>query len=123
VRILTDETVARSTVVALREAGNDVLDVHEAGLAGSDDLAIAARAVSEDRIVVTHDKDFADLLRFQIAPHKGSIVLRLRDPSPTATTAVLRMFLSGVPEGYVEGKIIILSESGFRARIIKAADA
>ena len=36
-RILTDETVSRSTIVMLRGLGHDVADVREAGISGAPD--------------------------------------------------------------------------------------
>ena len=62
-KILTDETVSNSTIQFLRNLGNDVLDVREVGLGGKPDEDVAAFAQAEQRIIVTHDKDFGDLLR------------------------------------------------------------
>jgi len=115
-RILTDETVANSTIALLRHLGHDVADVREVGLGGSADEDIAALAKSERRVVITHDKGFGDLLRFEPGSHCGAIVLRLRLPTPDATNAVLSTFVCSVPDDYAFGRLIILSERGFRSR-------
>jgi len=117
-KLLTDETVARSTISLLRDQGHDVLDVREAGLAGAEDEAVSALARSKGRIIITHDKDFGDFLRLQSASHRGAVVLRLKDPSPSSTNKALLGMLSAVTEDYLTDKIVILTERGFRARKI-----
>jgi hypothetical protein len=57
-RLLTDENLARSVVVRLREAGHDCLSVKES-MRGAADADILARAVAESRVLVTFDKDLA----------------------------------------------------------------
>ncbi|MCX6376252.1 MAG: DUF5615 family PIN-like protein [Armatimonadetes bacterium] len=57
--------MSRSTIVMLRGLGHDVADVREAGISGAPDEDVCALATSERRIIVTHDKDFADHLRLQ----------------------------------------------------------
>jgi predicted nuclease of predicted toxin-antitoxin system len=121
-RILTDETVARSTVKMLREAEHDVVDVKEAGLAGSTDSHVAALAREQRRVIVTHDKHFGDILRLEAFKHIGAIVLRLKDVSPESTNSALARFLSLTNDNYAVGKVVILSERGYRARDIDTSD-
>lgn len=118
-RILTDETVSKSTISFLRSLGNDVVDVREVGLGGKPDEEVAAFAQAEERIIVTHDKDFGDLLRLQSMSHRGSVVLRLRDPSPDSTNRALSHLLSRVDEDYLIDRLIIVTERGLRARLLR----
>ena len=46
---------------------------------GLDDLSILQRAFAEDRIVVTCDKDYGELVYRLGQPHKGVVLLRLED--------------------------------------------
>ena len=39
-------------------------------------------ANNENRIVISHDKDFANLINNRLLPHKGVILLRFIDQSP-----------------------------------------
>jgi len=120
-RVLTDETVAKSTVALLRDLGCDVKDVRESGMAGSTDEDVAAAAKSDRRLVVTHDKDFGDLLRFRPGLHCGAVVLRLRDMSPRCTNRVLKAFLETATEDYLLESLVILTEHGFRRRRLGSA--
>ena len=115
-RILADETLAKSTLAVLRDLGHDVVDVREVGLGGTPDEGVAAFAKAQSRVVITHDKDFGDLLRFQPGSHCGAIILRLRPPTPSSSNAVLSTFLDAVSDEYPLGKLIILTARGFRSR-------
>jgi predicted nuclease of predicted toxin-antitoxin system len=59
-RILANENVSSTVIQILRDHGHDVLSVKES-LRGEKDPAILARAQAEERLVVTHDKDFGEL--------------------------------------------------------------
>lgn len=76
-RFLTDENIARSILVGLRDAGHDVLSVTES-MTGLPDCEILARAMAEARIVVTFDKDFGELaFRSQLPASCGVVLFRV----------------------------------------------
>ncbi len=77
-RFLADECCDAGLVAALRDDGHDVLYAVES-LRGVPDDEILTRAFSENRILLTEDKDFGDL------------VYRLRRPARTADSVVRRM--------------------------------
>ncbi len=81
-RFLTDENIAKSLVRALREKGHDVKDIKEEKLFGTPDKEIFNLAKTEDRIILTHDKDFNNLLDFPLQPHNGIILIRYNDLFP-----------------------------------------
>ena len=61
----------------LRRRGDDVLSVKESMRSEQDDV-ILSRAQAEERIVVTHDKDFGELaFRARLPASCGVILLRL----------------------------------------------
>ena len=74
--LLTDENIDPAVVSFLRRSRFDVLDVVEARLIGSTDRSLLQLAVSEGRVVVTHDSDFGTLAIRQTAPVIGIIYLR-----------------------------------------------
>jgi predicted nuclease of predicted toxin-antitoxin system len=59
-RIVANENVSATVIARLRADGHDVLSVKET-MRGRGDPAILARAQTEERLVVTHDKDFGEL--------------------------------------------------------------
>jgi predicted nuclease of predicted toxin-antitoxin system len=78
-RFLLDESADARLVPYLRANGHDVTSLvtdYPAGLPVPDVLATAVR---EQRILITNDRDFGDLVFLQEQPHVGVILFRLGD--------------------------------------------
>jgi predicted nuclease of predicted toxin-antitoxin system len=83
-RFLANENVTGTVIQELRQRGHDVLAVKESMRSEQDDV-ILARAQAEQRIVVTHDKDFGELaFRSQLPASCGVILFRLAGTEPDA---------------------------------------
>ncbi|HID24352.1 MAG TPA: hypothetical protein EYP14_18395 [Planctomycetaceae bacterium] len=81
-RIIADENVSGSVIRVLRDRGHDVLSVKESMRSESDE-AVLARAQVDQRLVVTHDKDFGELaFRYGLPANCGVILLRLSGADP-----------------------------------------
>ncbi len=74
-RWLADECVAAPLVVFLRTGGHDVFYVAESA-AGLNDSDVISLALREDRLLLTEDKDFGDLVfrRKRLVP--GVVLMR-----------------------------------------------
>jgi predicted nuclease of predicted toxin-antitoxin system len=80
-QILANENFPGDAVASLRMAGYDVAWVREDS-PGSADLQILERAQTEDRILMTFDKDFGELaFRFGLPASCGIILFRISTPS------------------------------------------
>ena len=77
-KLLADECCDVALVEALRADGHDVLYVLES-LRGASDEEVLTRAFSEDRLLITEDKDFGELVYRLERPAIGIILLRF-DP-------------------------------------------
>lgn len=84
-RFLTDENVPRVVVVALEAAGHDVAWVAAVDPSASD-TNVLARAIRENRILLTFDKDFSELAAATVLPSSCGVVL-LRLPAPKSEDA------------------------------------
>lgn len=74
-RFLADESCDSAVVRALRAAGHDVLSV--AGVSPrADDAHVVRLAVSEERILLTEDKDFGRLVFAHGERSRGVVLLR-----------------------------------------------
>jgi len=93
VRVLANENVSGDIVQALRNFGHDVLWIRTDD-PGSSDEVVLAPAHTEDRLLLTFDKDFGELaFRFGL-PISGVILLRLSASSPTRLTQVVMAALT-----------------------------
>ena len=91
-RFLVDECTGPLVAQWLRELHHDVLSVYDE-LRGLDDESIIERAYRGDYILITNDKDFGELVFRMMKPHKGVILLRLKDERPKNKIAVLKRVL------------------------------
>jgi predicted nuclease of predicted toxin-antitoxin system len=83
-RILANENFPKVLVTALRARGHDVIWVRT-NAPGSKDRAILEWATSENRILVTFDKEFGELaFRLRLPVSSGVILFRITTPSPSS---------------------------------------
>ena len=81
-RILANENITATVIKELRQRGHDVLSVKEAMRSARDEV-ILTRAQAEQRLVVTHDKDFGELaFRSGMPASCGIVLFRLSGPDP-----------------------------------------
>jgi len=78
----------------------DVEDVREIGLGSAKDREIIEYACKNDRIIVTRDKDFGEVLRYP--KHLGAIIFRL---PYTSTVKEINENLSGFLKNVKEEEI------------------
>lgn len=89
-RFLADENFPRDAVDALRADDHDVRWIRT-DAPGLNDRGVLARAVEEDRVLLTFDKDFGELaFRFGLPASCGIILFRLPTPSPQHVAQTVR---------------------------------
>jgi predicted nuclease of predicted toxin-antitoxin system len=88
----------------VREQGHDVFSVYEQAR-GLDDLTVIKKAFTENRILITNDKDFGSLIFREHHPHKGVILLRLENERSvnkiTALERVLQNYMDRLEDHFV----------------------
>ena len=89
-KFLANENVAGDAVVALREKGYDVVWIRT-DAPGSNDADVIARAMAEQRILITFDKDFGELaFRSRLPAACGIVLFRIpASSSASVATAVV----------------------------------
>lgn len=81
-RIIANENITASVIGQLRARGHDVLSVKET-LRGASDPDVLARAQADQRLVITHDKDFGELaFRSGLPANCGIVLFRLSGNDP-----------------------------------------
>jgi predicted nuclease of predicted toxin-antitoxin system len=114
VKFVVDESTGQSVVHELRRLGHDVISVHEI-FPGLDDPPILDIAVNEDRIVITNDKDFGELVYRSGLPHAGVVLFRLQDESAVNRVRMMREVLRTCGDK-LEDNFVVASERKIRIR-------
>ena len=76
-RFLLDQSTDARLLGYLRGQGHDALRVGTDVPAGLPDTEVMARAAAADRILITDDRDFGELVVRRRQPHAGVIYLRV----------------------------------------------
>ena len=113
-KLLIDSSAHGSLTPALQAVGHDVLSVAAGWPNDPGDLEILARASSEQRIVITRDKDFGELAIVQRQPHCG--IIRLWDTPAAQQFAVCQAVLAQYGTDLLAGAIITASPYRVRMR-------
>ena len=83
-RLLANEYIGPTAVALLRAAGHDVLSAKES-LRGQPDQQVLARAVADQRVLLTFDKDFGELaFRSKLPAGCGVVLFRITHVSRVA---------------------------------------
>jgi predicted nuclease of predicted toxin-antitoxin system len=98
-RFLADENIPGRLVEILRRAGHDVAWVR-IECPGLDDRVVPARAVAEQRVVITFDKDFGErAARSGLSAPSGVILVRLPLARPAETIPRIATVIGERPDG------------------------
>jgi len=113
IQFLADESCDFTVVRALRASGYDVASVQE-NSPGMEDVRVCEWANREERVIVTNDKGFGELIFRERIPNRGIILLRLRDERAANRIRVISDLLAS-HEGRIREHFVVASEA--RARI------
>ena len=92
-----DENIGGRGRDLLAAAGHDVSTVYEQGLAGASDEILFDACHAGERVLITLDHDFAQVLRFPLRKRGGVVLLELPPrASPESLLARIREFLAGL---------------------------
>lgn len=115
-RLLADECCDGDLVLLLRQAGHDVRYVAE-GDAGRGDDEVLQLAVREDRVLLTEDTDFGELVVRLGKPALGIILLRLAGEPPTVKAARVRLLLEAHADRLWNHHVVV-GRDRFRFRLL-----
>ena len=113
-QFIVDESTGRAVIEYLRWAGHSVLAISES-MPQALDKEILVRAAIEDRILITNDKDFGELVFRSGQAHHGVLLLRLRDESSANRVRVVASVLKNYADR-LAGNFVVATEKGIRIR-------
>lgn len=108
-RLLADENIARLVVISLRADGHDVMSILETAR-GISDAQVLEYAREQDRVILTHDRDFGNVLRLDVTEYAGILLIRLRKQAPEIVLERLRSFFKEHHQESIKGTLVIIAE-------------
>ena len=115
-RFLADMGVDQRIVDWLRTQGHDAIHLREQGLHRAADADIFAKAIAEDRIVLTFDLDFGEILALAGAAVVSVVLFRLYNTRTPFVQKRLEAVLAADATALEKGAIIVVEDGRHRVR-------
>ena len=118
-RFFADQCVSNSVIQILRDAGQEVLRLRDFIPVDSSDDVVLSQAQDLDAVLVSLNGDFADIVAYPPARHKGIIALQVRNHPEVVPQLMLRLidFLSAHPDqDYYRGRLVLAEVHRIRTR-------
>ncbi len=113
-KFLADESCDFIIVRALRQQGYDVTTISEIS-PGIDDPSVINRAIHENRILLTEDKDFGELVCSLKKPVKGDVLIRIDVHKRHLKWPCLKRLIND-HSSKLEGYFVVVEVGKFRFR-------
>ena len=115
-KLLADMGVSQTVVKALGQMGYDAKHLRDEGLQCLPDPLIIEKAKLEERVILTFDLDFGDLMAASKADLPSMIIFRLKNTSPQFVLNRLQNILENCAEELNVGAVVIVSDERYRVR-------
>ena len=114
--LVADENVPARAIAALRAQKIDVVSIRECH-AGMSDEAVLALAASQERILVSFDRDYGELIFKHGKPPPRSVIYLRLDPVSAEEVADMLLRLLTERAGAIDGRMVIVTRQGIRQRV------
>jgi len=117
-KFLLDENVPPAVVGFLQKKGFDAKGVYGLRIHGASDDEIMQLARQDERVFITFDKHFSNILLYPLGSHCGIIRIRIHPPLLSDILRILDQFLQKFDLTTIRGTLVVLEREGFRVRRI-----
>lgn len=100
----------------LQSSGHDVVHLRDEGLHRLTDAEVLEKAVAENRVVLTFDLDFGEILAAGGYQHASVIIFRLRDSRSNRVISRLGEVLAASADALEELAVIVVEDGRHRLR-------
>jgi predicted nuclease of predicted toxin-antitoxin system len=111
-KFILDECTGSLVGSWLRELGYQVFSVYQEAR-GATDEKLLAKAVAENWILITNDREFADKIYRENCPHRGVIFLNLENQLAANKIETLARLLAIYPD-LISDRFVVVTESQVR---------
>jgi predicted nuclease of predicted toxin-antitoxin system len=117
-KFMLDMGISPKTAVFLRNLGYDAIHLHDLKSDRSTDPAVMQMARNEERILLTHDLDFGELIAASGANAPSVIIFRLRNMNPKNVNRFLNGIITEHRDALEKGAIVSVTEGQVRVRLL-----
>jgi predicted nuclease of predicted toxin-antitoxin system len=116
--LLADENFPQASYKFLKEKGYDILHITDVGLASIPDQEVIEFSIEEDRVIITFDSDFGELIFKLDYKPKGVIYFRWKSFRPSEPGQYIDEVIE---EGIIdfEGFVTVIDRDKVRQRKIQ----
>ena len=111
-----DESLPVEVADQLQQANQEASTVYDQDLAGAVDEDIAEVCLTEGRILVTLDLDFADIRAYPPGKYPGIIVLRLKQHDKPYVLSITSRWIKALATEPIEKRLWIVDDQRIRIR-------
>ena len=117
-RFLADMGIGTRVTEWLRQAGHDVRHLRDEGLQRMPDPEVFAKAALEDRVLLTFDLDFGEIVASSGNGIVSVVLFRLHNARPLHVINRLQQTLADCSEALERGAVVVVEESRHRVRLL-----
>ncbi|MEA5489182.1 MULTISPECIES: DUF5615 family PIN-like protein [Pseudanabaena] len=115
-RFIADMGVSQTVVRSLQSLGYDAVHLRDQGLQRLPDALILDKARLEERIVLTFDLDFGDLMAASKENLPSVVIFRLKNTSPKFVWDKLQSIIAECADELKTGAIVVVTDERYRVR-------
>ena len=115
-KFIVDECIGPSVARWLIKHGHDVVSIYD-DFAGISDHMVLKKSIEENRMLITSDKDFGEIIFKNKHKHVGVLFLRLLDERPLNKIFILDKVLQNYSNELHENFIVV---TDINIRIVKS---
>ncbi len=117
-KFIADMGISQTTIKWLRDQGFNAVHVRDEMMHRAPDTEIVKKAKDENRIILTCDLDFTDIVSASGGKYPSVILLRLENETPPNVNKRLKQVIGESKKALIEGAIISVEETRHRVRLL-----
>ena len=115
-RVKLDENLPIQLKRLFMESGHDAVTVLDEGIGGATDSDVALICLTEERVLVTQDMDFADIRMYPPGEYPGIVVFRLTSRTRDDLLEVGARLIETLNRSIPRGQLWIVEDTRVRIR-------
>ena|SRR3989338_1739660 len=116
IQFVADECVSDKTIKFLQLLGYKVESVWDLNLRGASNGTLLNRAIKDNKVFITKDLDFCNIILYPPSLHHGVIVLKTSPETEDAVRTILKDLLLKLNPTEYDKTLIVVDHNKYRMR-------